>query len=212
MKNSAQYKLTNQIIKNLAPFYEHDPIEIDYNTPFNLIVGTILSAQCTDKRVNEVTKKFFNKYKKPSDYLMLEKKDLENMIRSTGFFRNKAKNILGTAKLIWEKHNGKIPDSMSELTKLPGFGRKTANVILTTLFKKNEGICVDTHVLRLAKRLGLTQKKDAIGVEKDLMAITNQKKWHQLSHFLVLHGRRVCFARNPNCKDCVLNPLCPKIL
>ena len=197
------------ILEKLAPFYQKDPIEIDFNTPFNLIVGTILSAQCTDKRVNLVTKNFFHKYKTPQDYLNLSSEKLEELIRSTGFYRNKAKNILGCAAMLLNNHNGKIPDSMTELVKLPGFGRKTANVILTTLFKKNEGLCVDTHVLRLSKKLGLSKNTTAVPVEKDLMKICNQKDWHHLSHYLILHGRRVCFARAPDCNSCVLNDFCP---
>lgn len=197
------------ILKRLRPLYGDDPIEIDYKTPFQLVVGTILSAQCTDKRVNEVTKTFFGRLKTPQDFLALSQAELEELIRSTGFFRNKAKNILGAAQMILEDFDGKIPKTLKELTKLPGFGRKTANVILSALHGINEGVVVDTHVLRLSKLLKLSAKTDAVGVEKDLMALTPQKHWQEISHFLILHGRRVCFARRPACGDCCLNDVCP---
>ena len=209
MTDSKLQTRVKSILKKLRPLYKSDPIEIDFETPFQLVVGTILSAQCTDKRVNEVTKTFFDRLRTPKDFLSLNLDELEELIRSTGFFRNKAKNIMGAAQLIEEEHGGEIPKSMKELVKLPGFGRKTANVILTTLYGINEGVCVDTHVLRLSKKLGLTDKTTAVPVEKDLMAITSQKNWHEISHFLVLHGRRVCFARNPDCGSCVLVGLCP---
>lgn len=200
------------ILKKLRPLYKNDPIEIDYNTPFNLIVGVILSAQCTDVRVNKVTKTFFDTYKTPQDYLKLKTPELEELIRSTGFYRNKAKNIQGCAAMLVEDFDGKIPNTMKQLVKLPGFGRKTANVILGELFQKTEGICVDTHVLRLSKLLELTQNKDAVKVERDLMEITPKRNWKEISHFLILHGRRVCFARNPECEKCALNKTCPSAL
>jgi len=197
------------ILKKLRPLYSRDPIEIHYQTPFQLVVATILSAQCTDERVNKVTATFFDKLREPQDYLKLTPEQLENLIRSTGFFRNKAKNILGAAHMIVQDYKGKIPRSIKELVQVPGFGRKTANVVLTALYSLNEGVCVDTHVLRLSHRLGLTRHKDAIKVERDLMEITPQKNWHEISHFLILHGRRVCKARSPLCRDCVVNSECP---
>ncbi len=197
------------ILKKLRPLYGGDPIEVHYQTPFQLVVGTILSAQCTDKRVNLVTAKFFDRLREAKDFLKLTPSELEALIKPTGFYRNKAKNILGAAKIIHEEWDGKVPDAMKDLIKVPGFGRKTANVILTALYRKNEGVCVDTHVLRLAARLGLTKHKDAIRVEKDLMAITPQKNWHEITHFLILHGRRVCPARGPKCSVCAIADICP---
>jgi endonuclease-3 len=197
------------ILKKLRPLYGNDPIEIDYQTPFQLIVGVILSAQCTDKRVNIVTATFFDRLKEPQDYLKLGQSKLEALIHSTGFFRNKAKNILGAARMLIEDYDGKIPQTMTELLKLPGFGRKTANVILANLYGKSEGVCVDTHVLRLSKLLGLTSYSDPTRVERDLMALTPQKNWRDITHFLILHGRRVCIARKPDCQNCVLAGVCP---
>ncbi len=199
------------VLARLKPLYALDPIEIDYETPFQLIVGVIMSAQCTDKRVNAVTKTFFDRLRSPQDFLDLPPEKLEELIRPTGFFRNKAKNIQGCAYDIIHRYHGVIPQTMEELVTLPGFGRKTANVILSALFQKNEGVCVDTHVLRLAKRLGLSSHDDAIRVEKDLMAITPQESWHKISHFLILHGRRVCSARSPQCERCVLRDVCPVV-
>ena len=198
-----------KILDLLRPLYKNDKIEIDYKTPFQLVVATILSAQCTDKRVNEVTKSFFDKLKTPDDFLVLSSTELEKLIRPTGFFRNKAKNIQGAAEMIKRQFNGKIPESLEELVKLPGFGRKTANVILVELYDKNQGVCVDTHVIRLSGRLGLTRHKDAVRVERDLMMLTPQKSWNEISHFLILHGRRVCRARLPECSRCVLSGFCP---
>ena len=196
------------ILKKLRPLYAHSPMGIDFETPFQLVVGTILSAQCTDERVNKVTATFLNRLRKPEDYLKLTQAQLEKLIHSTGFFRNKAKNILGAAEAIVKNHDGKIPNTMQELIKIPGFGRKTANCILTRLYQINEGVCVDTHVLRLSKKLGLTKNTDAIKVERDLMAITEQKEWHNITHFLILHGRQICYARSPRCAECVLQAVC----
>lgn len=204
-----QKKQARLILKKLSPFYAKDPIEVHYRTPFQLVVGVILSAQSTDKTVNQVTKKFFPRFRKPEDFLKLTEKKFQEMIRPAGFFRQKAKNILKTAKLIVEHHQGKIPKTMAALVKLPGFGRKSANVILHELYGIAEGICVDTHVLRLSKRLGLSEEESPVAVERDLMAVTPKAGWKNISHFLVLHGRRVCFARKPNCNGCVLNRICP---
>lgn len=197
------------VLKNLRPLYHDNPIEIHYETPFQLVVGTILSAQCTDVRVNRVTAGFFDRLRGPEDFLKLGREKLEVLIKSTGFYRNKAKNILGAAERILRDFGGRVPDSMVELVKLPGFGRKTANVILGALYDKNEGVCVDTHVLRLAKLLKLTRHTDPIRVERDLMAITPPRHWNEIPHYLILHGRRVCKARNPRCESCVINRICP---
>ena len=202
-------KRIRTVLKKLRPLYSADPIEIHYQTPFQLVVGTILSAQCTDERVNKVTATFFDRLREPEDFLQLPPSELESLIRSTGFFRNKAKNILGAAQMILADFDGVIPNNIKELVKIPGFGRKTANVILSALYNLNEGICVDTHVLRLSKLLELTHHEDAIRVERDLMAITSHKNWHEISHFLILHGRRVCIARRPQCQACVIANTCP---
>lgn len=197
------------ILEKLRPFYAHQPMGINFETSFQLVVGTILSAQCTDVRVNQVTKKFFAKLRTPEDFLKIGREELELLIKPTGFFRNKAKSILGAAEMILTHYQGEVPRTMSELIKLPGFGRKTANVILSRLFNINEGVCVDTHVLRLSKRLGLTEQSSPVKVERDLMNIMPQKSWHEISHFLILHGRQVCKARSPRCHECVLGAICP---
>jgi endonuclease III len=199
----------NKVLKKLIPLYADVPIGITYDTPFQLVVGVILSAQCTDERVNQVTSEFFDRFQTAADFAKLSQAKLEKMIKPTGFFRNKAKNILGAANMILNDYHGVIPQSMKELIKIPGFGRKTANVILARLFEINEGVCVDTHVMRLAQRLGLTRHKDPIRIERDLMAITPQKHWETLSHCLIWHGRKTCKARKPNCADCGLVKMCP---
>lgn len=196
------------ILNTLRPLYQHDPIEIHYQTPFQLVVGTILSAQCTDVRVNQVTAKFFDRFKTAQDFLSLSSEQCEKMIHSTGFYRNKAKNILGAAHHIWREHAGVVPRTMSELIQLPGFGRKTANVVQQALYHINEGVVVDTHVLRLSRRLGLTAHTSPLKVEADLMKLTPQENWHEISHFLILHGRRVCPARHPLCEICQIREVC----
>lgn len=198
-----------KILAALRPLYGVDPIEIDYETPFQLVVGVILSAQCTDKRVNLVTKTFFNRLKTPQDFLSIPLDELEELIKSTGFYRNKAKNILGAAKMILEDFSGTIPQTLTELVQLPGFGRKTANVILNELYGLQEGIAVDTHVLRLSKRLGLSKFDQAEKVERDLMQVTPRSSWGEVAHLIILHGRRVCHARKPNCPGCLLKACCP---
>lgn len=201
-----------KILAALRPLYGNDPIEIDYETPFQLVVGVILSAQCTDKRVNLVTKTFFDRLKTPEDFLSIPFEELEGLIKSTGFFRNKAKNIVGAANLIRKDFSGKIPKTLTELVTLPGFGRKTANVIMNELYGLQEGIAVDTHVLRLSARLGLSHATQAEKVERDLMAITPRASWGEVAHLIILHGRRVCFARGPDCPACVLKSFCPAYL
>ena len=206
---NTQKSRVKKILDTLRPRYHNDPIEIHYQTPFQLVVGTILSAQCTDVRVNAVTALFFDRFREAQDFLKLSPEQLEVMIHSTGFYRNKAKNILGAARMIYDQHAGQVPNSLQDLVQIPGFGRKTANVVQQALYHKNEGVVVDTHVLRLSRRLGLTQQTTAVPVERDLMQITPQKNWHEISHFLILHGRRVCPARQPQCEQCQLQSLCP---
>lgn len=198
-----------KIVALLKKAYPGADCSLDFKTPHQLLVSTILSAQCTDERVNIVTKDLFKKYKKPHDYADADIHELEEDIRSTGFFRNKAKSIKESAIVIDNHYNGKIPETMEELIKLPGVGRKTASVILGTAFKKAEGVVVDTHVIRLSRRLGLTENKDAVKIEKDLMQLLPKSDWIIFSHLMISHGRAVCKARKPDCGSCVLAGLCP---
>jgi len=203
-KNTAK-----KIISLLKKEYPGADCTLDFKSPHQLLVATILSAQCTDERVNIVTKVLFKKYKKPRDFAEAGIKELENDIRSTGFFRNKAKSIKESASIITNYYKGKIPDSMAELIKLPGVGRKTASVILGTAFGVAEGIVVDTHVARLSRRFGFTKNKDAVKIEKDLMKIIPKNDWIIFSHLMISHGRAVCKARKPECDSCALSKLCP---
>lgn len=205
---SAQQKI-KKIIVLLNKKYKNPKTALDYKTPHELLVATILSAQCTDKRVNEVTKDLFKKYKKAKDYAQTSAEEFEKDIRTTGFFRNKAKNIVETSKIIVEKFRSRVPDSMEKLVTLPGVARKTANVVLSEVFKKSEGIAVDTHVTRLSQRLGLSKNSHPEKIEKDLMEITPQKDWGKLSNLLIAHGRTICSARDPKCGACILNKDCP---
>ncbi len=204
LKNRAK-----KIVTILKKEYPYSACTLNFKTTHQLMVATILSAQCTDERVNIVTKELFKKYKKPKDFANAPKEELEEDIRSTGFFRNKAKSIKNSAGDIVEKHKGRVPDNMKELVKLAGVGRKTATVILGTGFGKTEGVTVDTHVSRISQRLGLTTKKTPEKIEKDLMALLHQKDWIIFSHLLIDFGRDVCKARNPECERCFLNKLCP---
>ena len=185
---------------------------LQHRNAVELVVATILSAQCTDARVNIVTPHLFAKYRTAADYATADPRVLEREIQSTGFFRNKTKSIIGMAQALVERHGGEVPQTMEELTALPGVGRKTANVILGTWFQKNEGVVVDTHVHRLSRLLGLTRQDDPVKIEHDLMAIVPQDDWTWFSHTLIHHGRAVCIARRPRCADCVLNRLCPSSL
>jgi len=184
-------------------------IELDYETPLQLLMATILSAQCTDKRVNMVTPLLFQTYPTAQSLADAQPEKLEELIRSTGFFRNKTKSLIGLGKALVERDNGEVPDSMDALVKLPGVGRKTANVILGNAFSKNEGVVVDTHVGRLSLRLGLTRQTDPVKVEQDLMPLFPQDEWAMLAHLLIFHGRRICDARVPKCEICTLNDICP---
>ncbi len=181
---------------------------LNHKNPLELLVATILSAQCTDKRVNEVTKTLFKKYKSAKDYATASPKTFEQEIRSTGFYQNKTKSIINCCKKLVENHNGQVPKTMEELTPLPGIGRKTANVILGTAFGI-PGIVVDTHVKRLSQRMGLTDKKDPDKIEFDLMELIPQKEWTLFSHTLIWHGRQTCHALKPDCPACRVNRLCP---
>lgn len=181
---------------------------LEYNNPFELLVATILSAQCTDRRVNLVTKPLFSKYLSVKDFATASQKELEMDIFSTGFYRSKSKNIISCAKTVLEKHGGKVPSTMGELVLLPGVGRKTANIVLSSGFGIIDGMAVDTHVKRLSYRIGLSKEKNPQKVEKDLLSLVPKKKWDKFSLLLIAHGRAVCTARKPNCAACVLNDAC----
>jgi len=195
----------------LAAAYPDATCELDFRNPYELLVATILSAQCTDIRVNTVTPALFKRFPNAAALAGAEAGELEGMIRSTGFFRNKAKALLGMARAVVENHGGEIPGSMEAMTKLPGVGRKTANVVLGTAFGYSTGVVVDTHVTRLAARLGLSPQTDPAKIEADLMELFPPASWVALGHRLILHGRRVCAARKPACDGCVLAALCPRI-
>ncbi|HET9634774.1 MAG TPA: endonuclease III [Gemmatimonadaceae bacterium] len=198
-----------ELYARLRAVYPDAHVELDYTTPLELLIATILSAQCTDKRVNMVTPLVFRTFPTAQSLADANPAVLEEMIKSTGFFRNKTKSLIALGKALVERHNGEVPDSMAELVKLPGVGRKTANVILGNAFNKNEGVVVDTHVGRLSVRLGLTRQTDPVKAEQDLMGLVDQEDWTMLAHVLVFHGRRVCFARSPKCTLCTLAELCP---
>jgi endonuclease-3 len=195
----------------LAAAYPDATCELDYRNPYELLVATILSAQCTDARVNMVTPALFARFPNATAMAGADPTELEEMIRSTGFYRNKAKSLLGMARAVAELHGGEIPASMDELTALPGVGRKTANVVLGTAFGLATGVVVDTHVTRLARRLGLSEQGDPDRIEKDLMGQFPPSSWVALGHRLILHGRRVCTGRKPACDRCPLAPFCPRI-
>jgi len=198
-----------QLVKVLPEVYPGAHCELDFKNPLQLLIATILSAQCTDKRVNMVTPALFKKYRTAKDYANALQTELENAIRSTGFFRNKARSIRAATSTIDKKFGGKVPDSMEELRELPGVGRKTANVVLGNAFDRNEGIVVDTHVARLSQRLRLTRHSDAEKIERDLMKLVPREHWANWSHWLIWHGRRRCYARKPDCGQCEIFRLCP---
>jgi len=196
------------IIKVLKNTYPDAKIPLTHRNPLELLIATILSAQCTDERVNKVTPELFKRYKTAKDLAAARQRDVEEIIRSTGFYKNKAKNIIACAKMIEEKYGGKVPSTMEELTSLPGVGRKTANVVLGGSFGV-PGIVVDTHVKRLAGRLGLTKEKDPEKIEMDLMRIVPEEEWSRFSLLLIFHGRNVCMARRPKCRECRIAVYCP---
>jgi len=200
-------KRVEKIIRILKKAYPDPKTALDFSNPLELLVATVLSAQCTDERVNRVTRDLFEKYKTAGDYARVPLAELEEDIHPTGFFRNKAKAIKGFSSVLVEKHNGKVPDTLDALVQLPGIGRKTANLVLGEAYGI-PGIVVDTHVLRLSNRIGLTGKKDPVKVEFDLMEIVPQKEWTCFSHLLVLHGRAVCSARKPEHAACGILDYC----
>jgi endonuclease III len=201
-----------EIYDRLTAAYPDAHCALDFKTPFQLLIATILSAQCTDKRVNMVTPAVFKRYPTPEALANANVEELEELIKSTGFFRNKSKSLIGMAAAVDAAHGGVIPDEMESLVKLPGVGRKTANVVLGNAYDKNEGVVVDTHVGRVSKRLALTKQTDPVKVEQDLMKLFPRERWTMLSHLLIEHGRRICEARRPKCEICFLNDICPSSL
>jgi endonuclease-3 len=199
------------IVRLLKREYPDVECALVHDTPFELLIATILSAQCTDERVNIVTKDLFKKYSTPAALAAVPIPKLEKLIQSTGFFRNKAKNIHECCVKLVEEHGGEVPAELDKLVQLPGVGRKTANVVLGTAFGIASGVVVDTHVTRLSQRLGLTVHEDAVKIERDLIPLLPKREWIDFSHRLIWHGRRICKARKPLCVQCVLNQVCPKI-
>ncbi|MFH1018907.1 MAG: endonuclease III [Pseudomonadota bacterium] len=200
---------TKKIFKILAKMYPDVRTALRHESPLQLLVSTILSAQCTDERVNQVTPELFRRLKTAKDFAEVPREELEDLVRSTGFFRSKARAIQEAARQIRDEFGGRVPDTMEELTRLRGVGRKTANVVLGSAFGKNEGVVVDTHVGRVSRRLHLTRHEDPVKVESDLMELVPRKDWTIFSHRLVWHGRKLCKARKPLCGSCALAPLCP---
>jgi endonuclease III len=217
-RRSGKTKRAPHIIDALHDTYDGGVVELDWTTPFELLVATVLSAQSTDKKVNEVTKHLFAKYRGPADYLAVPEEELQTDIFQTGFYRQKTKSLRGLCQALLERYDGEVPLSMAELITLPGVARKTANVVLSAaapeahLADPDAGIAVDTHVTRLAKRFGFTTHTDANKIEKDLMRLFPRERWPSSSLVIILHGRRVCDATRPRCADCVVEPWCPSSL
>ncbi|NWG29496.1 MAG: endonuclease III [Ignavibacteriaceae bacterium] len=208
MKSKSEAQRASEILKKLKKEYPLAKIALEFETPFQLLISTILSAQCTDERVNLVTKALFRKYKKPEDYLRVSNQELEKDIFSTGFYRQKAKSIKNCCKALIEKYKGKVPEDFEELNSLPGVGRKTASVVAGNAFGI-PAIAVDTHVIRLSNLLGFVDTKDPVKIEESLKEIFPRKEWINLGHYLMNHGRKICIARRPKCLQCVVGNLCP---
>jgi endonuclease-3 len=206
MDNKSKIKI---ILERLESIYPEARTALKFETPFQLLVATILSAQTTDERVNIVTEKLFKKMPVPEAFAKASLEEIMDEIKSVNFYKNKAKNLKSTAEIILKNYGGKVPNKMEDLIKLPGVARKTANIVLSEGFGINEGIAVDTHVKRLAQRLGLSKNSDPEKIEKDLMEITPSNRWRDLSNLLILHGRKICQAKKPNHQDCVLFDICP---
>lgn len=203
---------TTEIIRRLKKSYPEAHCALIHSNPFELLIATILSAQCTDARVNIVTANLFRKYRSPQDFIEVSQGELEKDIHSTGFFRNKAKNIKAASQRIVEVYGGKIPQTMEEILTLGGVARKTANVVLGNAFGIASGVVVDTHVSRLSQRLGLTTEKTPEKIERDLEKLVSKKNWIMFPHWMIFHGRQVCNARNPKCSECVLANICPSAM
>jgi endonuclease-3 len=209
--NSDAQRVADLAVKHLAADYPDVTCALENETPFQLLVATILSAQCTDSRVNMVTPVLFGKWPGAAELATAPTKSIEKVIQSTGFFRNKAKNIKACSKALMAEHGGQVPRDMQQLVALPGVGRKTANVVLGTAYGLATGVVVDTHVTRISRRLGLTKHTDAAKIEQDLMRLVPQKEWVDFAHRLIHHGRRICVARKPKCDQCSMKSFCPRI-
>lgn len=207
---AAKARRVAALIEALRRTYPEAHCELNYTNPLELLVATILSAQCTDQRVNQVTADLFRRYRTAADYANAPPGELEQAIKSTGFYRNKARSLRACCRELVERHGGEVPRSLEALTQLPGVGRKTANVVLGNAFGLNEGIVVDTHVARLAQRLDLTRQRDPLKIEQDLLPLVPRELWTHFSHWLIWHGRRRCFARKPDCAGCEIAHLCPR--
>jgi len=212
LKGAALATYAGVVWDRLHALYPDAHCELDFRSPWQLLVATILSAQCTDKRVNMVTPVLFARYPGPPQLAIALPEDVEEIIKSTGFFRAKTKALIGVANALVDRHDGQVPSTMESLVVLPGVGRKTANVVLGNAFDINDGVVVDTHVGRVGVRLGLTSEVDPVKVERDLMALFPREQWTLLSHLLIWHGRRICIARKPRCGDCPLFDVCPSSL
>lgn len=211
-KDRTQKQRALEILNLLKQLYPNATCSLTYDSPIQLLVATILSAQCTDERVNKVTPNLFVKFPDASSLAIADRKELEMLIRSTGFYRNKAKNIQGSCQKIVKEFDGKVPQEMEKLLSLPGVARKTANVVLAHGFGINQGVTVDTHVKRLSRRLGLTKENNPVKIERDLMKLLPQPDWENFSIRIIYHGRAICYARKPNCLDCKFVHLCPSVL
>lgn len=207
----ATQKQARKVVRGLAQDYADAECALVHATPFQLLVATVLSAQCTDERVNIVTKSLFSAFPTAADLAAVPVKKIEKIIQSTGFFRNKAKNIKALSQTLAKDHGGEVPQDLDVLVKMPGVGRKTANVVLGTAFGLPTGVVVDTHVGRISKRLGLTEQTDPVKIERDLMKVLPRKEWIDYSHRLIHHGRRVCKARKPLCDECGFQKICPRV-
>jgi len=205
----ARAERVRKILPILKRTYPGAKCSLEFKTPLELLIATILSAQCTDERVNAVTKGLFKKHRSAAELARVSQEELEKDIQSAGFFRNKAKSLRGMAAALVERHVGKVPATMEELVELPGVGRKTANVVLGNAFGKSVGVVVDTHVGRISERLGLTTNRDPVKVEQDLMEVVPKEEWTEWAHLMIYHGRKVCVARKPRCGECVLLEWCP---
>lgn len=209
MPNAELKDRVRKVVRTLKRAYPDAKCSLNHSNAFELLIATILSAQCTDERVNIVTQDLFRKYRNPEAYLKVSEKELQNDIRTTGFFRNKTKSIQGTSKMLTEQYHGRVPQTMDELLELPGVARKTANVVLGNAFGIKAGVVVDTHVTRLSRRLAFTEEKTSEKIEQNLIAIVPKKDWVIFPHLLIAHGRAICKARNPLCAECVVEKYCP---
>ncbi|WP_273846572.1 endonuclease III [Rubrobacter calidifluminis] len=209
MPDETKRRRAREVLSRLEELYPGATTELSWSNPLELLVATILSARTTDKTVNKITPRLFQRYRTARDYAEADPNELEEMLRPSGFYRSKARAIQGMARTLVEEHGGEVPHTLEELTALPGVGRKTANVVLGTAFGNGEGVVVDTHVRRLSGRLGLSREKDPEKIERDLIELVPEEKRPLFSHLLILHGRRVCKPRRPDCPNCVLNDICP---